>query len=462
MSTQKLTPISTHALDALRNAHYLSDVSRLLITRNKLPEKAYREVKEVCARLGGHWNQASQTFLFAYDPTAALAIVQASGVMPPKNPYAHFLTPDVVSEDMMRYAFHLFRCNSCEGYRHNKPLCSCQYIPADLRILEPSAGKGAIARWIRQLYASLGREDYVLHCCELDPMNRAIIRQQGFEVVADNFFNHHLKPGEAPYHIVLMNPPFLGLEYIDHIEYAWSLLDPREGRLVFIAPTSLLWSDDARCRNLRKLIRVYGEEPPFVYPRGHFKESGTPIETVLVSLMKQDQSWRGLPYVGFPSWHCYMLDCHISQTRELNDRQWQIWSEIDAGVLPESIADPEWHRTQYALREFFAHVIEHARTDWWVEIELDQASLHFMEAHFLEYGLLNCQCERHMQERPQHLAALRQQKQHVHAAESRREQVCEVAIIPQQQDVKALVQTSTTLSSPLIPGEYAQLALFPS
>ncbi|SRR6266487_378717 len=132
------TCISPAALDALRGAHYAPNVSRLFLTREELPEKVYREVKEVCVRLGGRWNKSSQAFLFAYDPMQALEIVRASGKMPPKNPYAHFQTPDSVSQDMLRHGFQLFGCNLCEGYHYGEPLHYCQYIPAHLRILAQS------------------------------------------------------------------------------------------------------------------------------------------------------------------------------------------------------------------------------------------------------------------------------------------------------------------------------------
>jgi len=178
------THLSSQALDALKHAHYAANVSRLFLIREELPEKVYREVKEVCARLGGRWNTGSQAFLFSYDPTQALEVVQASGQMPPQNSYAFFPSPDPVSEDLLRYGFRLFDRNSCEGYRHDQPLHVCQYLLPDLRILEPSAGDGAVARRVRELYAGLGREDYTLHCCELNPINREVLRRQGFQVVA--------------------------------------------------------------------------------------------------------------------------------------------------------------------------------------------------------------------------------------------------------------------------------------
>lgn len=136
------TYLSSQARDVLQQIHYIAAVNRLFLTCEELDEKVYREVKEVCTRLGGRWNTASQSFVFSSDPTEALAWVCERGEMPLRNPYAFFQSPDTVTEDMIMYGFGLFRCNLCEGYRHNQPLHCCQYLPANLRILEPSAGQG--------------------------------------------------------------------------------------------------------------------------------------------------------------------------------------------------------------------------------------------------------------------------------------------------------------------------------
>jgi hypothetical protein len=389
------TALSKQALAALREAHCAAN--RLFITPEDLGS-TYKEIKELCARLGGRWNTASQAFIFAYDPADSLEVILESGEMPPKNPLAIFETPEPVSEEMLRYGFNLFGCSQCEGYRHNQPLHYCAYIPADLRILEPSAGLGKIARWIRSLYAGLGREDYTLHCCELHPVNRGLLRKQGFQVVADDFLAYRLQAGAPAYHIIIMNPLFLGHEYIEHIEHAWSLLDPREGRLVFVGPTGFTWHEDARCQELRRLVRLYREDPPQVYPRGTFKASGAANETVLVSLFRQNQDWKRHPYNGFPNWDCYALEFQIAQNRELSEKRWAIWQQVDRGELPDSQEHPTWERTRSVLRALFTEAVKQARQEW-IEIHLDEASLLSMEQEFLAYGAINCDCARHEQER---------------------------------------------------------------
>jgi hypothetical protein len=392
--------LSSQALDALKHAHYAVNVSRLFLTRNELPEQVYREVKEVCMRLGGRWNTGSQAFLFAYDPTQALEIVQESGQMPPKNPYAFFPSPDPVSEDLLRYGFRLFGCNTCEGYRHGQPLHACQYLPPRLRILEPSAGDGAIARRVRELYTRLGREDYTLHCCELNPINREILRRQGFQVVAADFLDYQLKPGELPYDVVLMNPPFQGQTYIDHVMHAWEMTNPAEGTLTAVTSTSFTHYHDSRSRALHSLVCRSRVDTPTEYDAGRFKESGTSVRTMLLPLMKQDLSWRERPYDGYLDWHCAMLDFQIHQTKKLYRQYWNVWEEIEQGELAGDPTQPGWEHTRQRLCQIFTQAIDLARSDW-IEICLNDDRLRYMERHFLAQGELECQCERH--------AALRQE-----------------------------------------------------
>ena len=382
--------ISKEALFVLCEAHYAAN--RLFITRDELPRDVYGEVKEVCVRIGGKWNAASKTFLFAYDPMPTLKVIGESGVMPSKNPLAYFATPPAIGEDIVRHGFNLWGCTHCDGYRHGVPLHACAYIPHGLRILEPSAGQGVIAKWIRQLYRMQERDDYTLHCCELNPINRIVLEQNGFNVVGNDFLSYHLDPKEPRYDLILANPPFHGLEFLAHVQHAWDLLSPKEGRLVCITPTSLLWRDDAQCQHVRKLIRCYGDEEPYVYKAGHFKESGTQVETMLISLVKRDMSWKMQQYEGYPNWHCYMLDFWVAQTKKLYDLRWSIWARIERGELAASSLSPNWAETRSVLHAFFNEVAEEAKQEW-IEIDLDESTLHVMEQHFLALREAECPCQ---------------------------------------------------------------------
>lgn len=88
------------------------------------------------------------------------------------------------------------------------------------RILEPSAGSGAILEYIAR-HAGMGRNnDRVLHCCELDPELNAMLQGKGFTVVGSDFLEFKT---ENPYDLIIMNPPFDTAAR--HIVHAWELLN---------------------------------------------------------------------------------------------------------------------------------------------------------------------------------------------------------------------------------------------
>ncbi len=96
-----------------------------------------------------------------------------------------------------------------------------------LKVLEPSAGTGDIARILREYPVDL---DVV----ELDPGRRAELEDQGFHVVGDDFTQFSNPPNDG-YDAIVMNPPFSKKQAVQHIKHAFSLLKPG-GKLASILP----------------------------------------------------------------------------------------------------------------------------------------------------------------------------------------------------------------------------------
>ena len=92
-------------------------------------------------------------------------------------------------------------------------------------ILEPSAGKGNIARILDAHYP-----ENRLTLVERDPLLRAVLIADGYRVSGvRDFFNWSL-----PVDVILMNPPFsANYQDADHIRHAWAVLK-RGGRLAAI------------------------------------------------------------------------------------------------------------------------------------------------------------------------------------------------------------------------------------
>lgn len=65
-------------------------------------------------------------------------------------------------------------------------------------ILEPSAGKGDLLRLVKG-------QAKIVECIELDPNLQAILRDQGYNVIGDDFLIHDTY---TSYDLIIMNPPF--------------------------------------------------------------------------------------------------------------------------------------------------------------------------------------------------------------------------------------------------------------
>ena len=154
-------------------------------------------------------------------------------------------------------------------------------IRPGMRILEPSAGDGAIADAIRAACPGV-----YLDVLEIQPALQDRLQQKGYRLVGDNALAY--RPGPV-YHRVVMNPPFTGLLDIWHILYCFDLLAPG-GRLATIAGAESALGASARSRAFQGWLR---ERQAWVQPlpggpQGVFMESSSPtqVATSLIVIQK--------------------------------------------------------------------------------------------------------------------------------------------------------------------------------
>jgi hypothetical protein len=227
----------------------------------RLDRKMYVAVNEVLERIGGKWNRKAKAHVFEdVDPAQLLDLIFQTGEMPPKNPTAFFPTPRTLIDEIL-------------------------HIDNDTkRILEPSAGKGNIAEAV-QSYCQRHDIPAVLDCCEIVPQFRKVLKDKGFHLVDEPDFLQY-QPGPV-YDQIIMNPPFSlegdNLAYITHITHAWSLLAPG-GRLDAFVPSGVAFREDKRVKKFRALIEQHGSLREL--GGGSFKDSGTGVNTVLISMCK--------------------------------------------------------------------------------------------------------------------------------------------------------------------------------
>ena len=116
-----------------------------------------------------------------------------------------------------------------------------------MRVLEPSAGSGAIAERITE--AGIQPD-----CFELSPTLREILIRQGFKLIGDDFMTTTPKP---IYDRVLMNPPFgKGMDSY-HVERGFEWLNPG-GRLISIVSCSYINYSSQKYQRFRSWLQQLG------------------------------------------------------------------------------------------------------------------------------------------------------------------------------------------------------------
>src|SRR5690606_19140796 len=146
-------------------------------------------------------------------------------------------------------------------------------IQPGMKVLEPSAGKGAIAYAI----AEIAKPD----CIELMEANySALAGDIKLGTVTRTDFLTVEPSGD--YDRVVMNPPFSRQKDIRHVMHAFKFLKPG-GRLVSVMSNGVTFRGDRLTNEFRALVEsadgVIDE-----LPEGAFKDSGTMVRTVVVTL----------------------------------------------------------------------------------------------------------------------------------------------------------------------------------
>jgi predicted RNA methylase len=228
--------------------------SNVVFLGGQLPRPLYVKVNEVLELLGGKWNRKQQGHVFSEDPTDKIEDVLLTGeIVDTKKTYDFFETPKEIVDEMFQRAL---------------------ISPGDT-ILEPSAGRGAIADNIRHRYP-----ENPLDCYEIDPINQKILRENGLKVVGSDFLGHC----NVKYDRILMNPPFSKQQDIVHVSLAYHFLKPG-GRLVAVMAAGIAFRKNSRTVDFMDGLKKNRGEV-FSLPDGSFKASGTGVNTVLVTLVK--------------------------------------------------------------------------------------------------------------------------------------------------------------------------------
>lgn len=256
-----MRPVPANALGILRASTFEGNVLKL--PAGQLDRKLYESVAEVLASLGGKWvGRKTQGHVFdAQDISNAQDAIASGYFLRPKD-VGFFPTPDDLADDLV----------------------SSAEIGRGMTVLEPSAGRGALALRAATWTESIDN----VTVCELLEGNARKLREAGFKNVHQKDFLTF--ETDQRFDRVVMNPPFSGGADIDHFMHAAKMVDPC-GRIAAIMSTSWQHHSGKKATAFRELMEQCDALLSQI-PAGAFKSSGTQVPTVVVVVDAVNFPWN--------------------------------------------------------------------------------------------------------------------------------------------------------------------------
>jgi predicted RNA methylase len=245
--------VTADVIDVLNQAETEGNALRLT---GQFDRATYLAVNKALEAAGGKWNRKLRAHLFSGDAADVVEPILLTGeVVSAKQAFGYFPTPGPVVRRVMDLA----------------------HIEPGMRVLEPSAGRGALA-------LAAVRAGAVVDCVEIQPEHANALtaeRERNITVISADFLTTDPRP---VYDRVVMNPPFARQADIVHVKHAWQALKPG-GRLVAVMSAGVTFRRTSAAVAFRSRLEALGGAL-HPLPEGAFKESGTGVRTVIVVLPK--------------------------------------------------------------------------------------------------------------------------------------------------------------------------------
>lgn len=226
------------------------DQFHLTLPPEQLERSLYVGVNKVLVAAGGRWNRSAKAHIFSKSPKEVLGLAVESGtILDKKKALQAFYTPQDIARRMVRVS------GLMPGWK----------------VLEPSAGSGAIASAAREVGGDVT-------CVEIDPDAARGLREMGFSVIEGDFLE--MQPS-YDYDCVLMNPPFTGNQDIKHVEHALRMLKSGSPCIAIMGAGAL----GSSAMRIRRDFKARCHQECWTWsdlPEGTFKESGTEVRTILL------------------------------------------------------------------------------------------------------------------------------------------------------------------------------------
>jgi SAM-dependent methyltransferase len=241
------TNISNEVLDVLKQSR--CEENRLHLPR-QLPRDLYVNTAKIIELLGGKWNRSLAAHVFEGDCAERVdEAVIAGEVTDFKKMYQFYETPPELASRMA------FMANVHDGHR----------------VLEPSAGKGAI---LKALPPSVYRMAVELNGAMVDLVALANRVHYG------DFLQCNGELGT--FDQIIANPPFRNGQDVDHVRHMYHLLKPG-GILITVMSPAWQYRMDKKHAEFRAWLERLDHEVEDL-PEGTFKCSGTNVRSLLVTI----------------------------------------------------------------------------------------------------------------------------------------------------------------------------------
>lgn len=222
-----------------------------LFLPGQLERKTYEAVNKVLEAAGWKWSRRDRAHLSDGGAADALDQIVLTGVVARPQDFGFFETPDAIASQLLDEAD----------------------VQPGHKILEPSAGRGALVRRVAEIAE-------VVDCYEVQAKHVAYLRAAfaGLPVLAEEADFLAVTPIPL-YDRVVMNPPFAKRQDIEHVLHALKFLK-RGGVLGSVMSAGVRFRQDRKAQEFRAVVDASGGYIEDL-PEGSFVESGTNVRTVV-------------------------------------------------------------------------------------------------------------------------------------------------------------------------------------
>lgn len=228
----------------------------LKIPNVRLNQKSYAEAKKWIEEAGGKWVGGKvQGFTFPFNPKRVFSILQKGNRCRLQQEFQFFETPSKLADWLVSLVGDIMDTD---------------------RVLEPSAGRGAIVKAIHR-----NNPNVTVDCYEMMPENKEILSSlNGVNILGDDFTTC----ADAYYDKIIANPPFSNNQDIAHVKKMYCMLN-KDGILASITSAHWEFSQEKVCCDFRDWLkninaRIYDID------EGEFHDSGTNIKSKAIVIIK--------------------------------------------------------------------------------------------------------------------------------------------------------------------------------